>query len=111
MRRWIDDIFGAPSSYGPVLGFDPDPDRTQEVIRQDAAGAHDHRVVIHLQLLPGLLHQDFVRSNLADLGIEEHFELPLGARYIDALTVLLFGALEGFTAVRKYHCGIAQFGN
>src|SRR5580693_1439922 len=47
------------SSYGAVLGFDLDTNGFQEIIRQDAAGADDHRIVAQFQLLAGLL-QDHI---------------------------------------------------
>src|SRR5579863_2725875 len=88
------------SSRGAVLGFDLNTHRAQEIVRQYAAGAHDHSVVAHPQLLSGMLQEHRVRMYLADLGIEQHFELAAGAGRIDALAVLLLGALERFTAVR-----------
>src|ERR1700685_4417085 len=105
------DVRGATSSRGPVLGFDLDPDRTQEVIRQDTARAHDHRIVAHHEFAPGLLQQYLVTSDLAYLGIEKHLELAFGTRFVDPLTIALLGALKGFAPVRQRDRRVAQFGN
>jgi hypothetical protein len=76
---------------------------------QSQSRAGNHSAELHV--LRGLFQEHLVRANFLDLGVHQHVEPAPGAGFLDALTVALLGALEGFAAIREHNRRIAEFRN
>src|SRR5215475_13055667 len=55
-----------------IFRFDRDPDASQEIGRQHAAGAHDHCIVAYVQHLTCMLDGDLLVVDLLHVGFQQY---------------------------------------
>src|SRR5215472_12865359 len=83
-----------------TFGLDRDADALEELRRQHAAGAHDHRIIVDVDRRSIVLDRDALGFDLLDVGFHQHLHLAGAGRALDALPIARLGAIELRAAIR-----------